>query len=59
MWKNGGTRGYTSYVGFVPGARSGIVVLTNAVNCPAGAVGAQILATLNGQVPGKDLDVNN
>jgi serine-type D-Ala-D-Ala carboxypeptidase/endopeptidase len=61
VWKNGGTRGYSSYIGFVPGAKSGIVVLTNAVNCPAAGVGAQILATLNGQVPGgiKSLEEGN
>jgi serine-type D-Ala-D-Ala carboxypeptidase/endopeptidase len=50
-WKNGGTLGYSSYIGFVPGAKSGIVVLSNTVSCPAAGVGAQILATLNGQVP--------
>ena len=49
VWKDGGTRGYSSYIGFVPGAKSGIVVLSNAVNCPVAGVGAQILATLNGQ----------
>jgi serine-type D-Ala-D-Ala carboxypeptidase/endopeptidase len=59
VWKNGGTRGYSSYIGFVPGAKSGIVVLANAVNCPAGAVGAQILATLNGQVPARNLEELN
>jgi CubicO group peptidase (beta-lactamase class C family) len=59
VWKNGGTRGYSSYIGFVPGAKSGIVVLANAVNCPAGAVGAQILATLNGQAPARNLEELN
>ena len=42
-----------------PGAKSGIVVLTNAVNCPAGPVGAQILATLNGQAPARNLEELN
>ncbi len=35
--------------GFVPGAKSGIVLLSNSVNCPVAGTGAQILATLNGQ----------
>jgi hypothetical protein len=35
----------------VPGAKSGIVVLANTVNCPVAGAGAQILATLNGQAP--------
>jgi serine-type D-Ala-D-Ala carboxypeptidase/endopeptidase len=54
VWKTGGTRGYSSYIGFVPGAKSGIVVLANTPNCPVAGVGAQILATLNGQVSRKE-----
>ena len=34
VWKNGGTLGYSSYIGFVPGARSGIVLLANSAKCP-------------------------
>jgi CubicO group peptidase (beta-lactamase class C family) len=59
VWKDGGTRGYSSYIGYVPGAKSGIVVLANAVSCPAPAVGAQILATLNGQVPARSVGERN
>ena len=49
VWKNGGTLGYSSYIGFVPGARSGIVLLANSAHCPVTRAGYQILATLNGQ----------
>ncbi len=52
VWKNGGTPGYSSYIGFVPGANSGIVLLANSTKCPVTRVGAQILAALNGQTPG-------
>jgi serine-type D-Ala-D-Ala carboxypeptidase/endopeptidase len=52
VWKNGGTLGYSSYVGFVPGANSGVVLLANSAKCPVARVGSQILATLNGQDPG-------
>ena len=51
VWKDGGTRGYSSYIGFVPGAKSGIVLLSNSIDCPVPGTGAQILATLNGQAP--------
>ena len=49
VWKNGGTLGYSSYIGFVPGARFGIVLLANSAHCPVTRAGYQILATLNGQ----------
>ena len=49
VWKNGGTLGYSSYIGFVPGAGSGIVLLANSAHCPVTRAGYQILATLNGQ----------
>ena len=49
VWKNGGTLGYSSYIGFVPGANSGIVLLANSTKCPVTRVGVQILAALNGQ----------
>jgi CubicO group peptidase (beta-lactamase class C family) len=52
VWKNGGTLGYSSYIGFVPDANSGIVLLANSTKCPVTRVGAQILAALNGQAPG-------
>jgi CubicO group peptidase (beta-lactamase class C family) len=35
FWHNGGTGGYRTYMGFDPDARTGVVVLTNAVS-PAG-----------------------
>ena len=49
VWNNGGTLGYSSYIGFVPGARSGIVLLANSAHCPVTRAGYQILATLNGR----------
>ena len=30
VWHNGGTGGYRSFIGAVPGAKAGLVVLTNA-----------------------------
>ena len=32
LWHNGGTGGYRSFVGFVPGSRVGVVVLSNSAN---------------------------
>jgi serine-type D-Ala-D-Ala carboxypeptidase/endopeptidase len=52
IWKNGRTLGYSAYIGFVPGAKTGIVILTNAASCPATRLGVRILATLAGQGPG-------
>jgi len=52
VWKNGDTLGYSSYIGFVPRARSGIVLLSNSAKCPLTRAGYQILATLNGQAGG-------
>jgi serine-type D-Ala-D-Ala carboxypeptidase/endopeptidase len=48
VWKNGETLGYSSYIGFVPHARSGVVLLANSAKCPVTRAGYQILATLNG-----------
>jgi CubicO group peptidase (beta-lactamase class C family) len=33
-WHNGGTGGYRTFIGFIPAARAGIVVLTNATTNP-------------------------
>ena len=33
-WHNGGTGGYRTFIGFIPAARVGIVVLTNAATNP-------------------------
>lgn len=52
VWKNGATLGYSSYIGFVPHARTGIVLLANSAKCPVTRAGYQILATLNGQAGG-------
>jgi CubicO group peptidase (beta-lactamase class C family) len=49
VWKNGGTLGYASYIGFVPQTRTGVVLLTNAQGCPATRAGYRILAGLNGK----------
>ena len=49
VWKNGETLGYSSYIGFVPHAGSGIVLLANSQKCPVTRAGYRILATLNGQ----------
>jgi len=49
VWKNGQTLGYASYIGFVTGAKSGIVILANSAKCPVTRVGTQILGTLSGQ----------
>lgn len=49
VWKNGDTLGYSSYIGFVPQTRSGVVLLTNSKGCPAIRAGYQVLAALNGQ----------
>jgi D-alanyl-D-alanine-carboxypeptidase/D-alanyl-D-alanine-endopeptidase len=32
LWHNGGTGGYRSFVGFLPGSRVGAVVLSNSGN---------------------------
>jgi serine-type D-Ala-D-Ala carboxypeptidase/endopeptidase len=55
VWKNGDTLGYSSYIGFVPHARSGIVLLANSAKCPVTRAGYQILATLNGQAGEPDV----
>ena len=44
--------GRRSYIGFVQGAKSGIVILANSTKCPVTRVGTQILTALNGQAPG-------
>jgi serine-type D-Ala-D-Ala carboxypeptidase/endopeptidase len=49
VWKNGGTLGYSSYIGFVPGARVGIVLLANSNHCPLTRAGQQILGAVTGQ----------
>src|SRR5262249_10123933 len=54
VWKNGATLGYSSYTGFVPQARSGIVLLANSTKCPLTRAGYQILATLNGRTGAPD-----
>jgi hypothetical protein len=38
-----------TYIGFVPRARSGVVLLANSAQCAVTRAGYQILATLNGQ----------
>ncbi len=43
----------SSYIGFVPHARWGIVLLANSAQCPVTRAGYQILATLNGQAVGE------
>src|SRR5262245_37730894 len=43
--------GRRSYIGFVQGAKSGIVILANSTKCPVTRVGTQILTALNGQAP--------
>jgi hypothetical protein len=53
VWKNGETLGYSSYIGFVPHAHSGVVLLANSAQCPVTRAGYQILATLNGQAAGE------
>jgi CubicO group peptidase (beta-lactamase class C family) len=55
VWKNGATLGYSSYIGFVPHARTGIVLLANSAKCPVTRAGYQILATLNGQAGGANV----
>ena len=45
-------RGAAPYIGFVQGAKSGIVILANSTKCPVTRVGTQILTALNGQAPG-------
>ena len=49
VWKNGGTLGYSSDIGFVPGARVGIVLLANSNHCPLTRAGQQILGAVTGQ----------
>jgi CubicO group peptidase (beta-lactamase class C family) len=58
VWKNGGTLGYSSYIGFVPHTRTGIVLLANSTKCQVTRAGYQILATLNGQVGGSNVQGN-
>lgn len=49
VWKNGGTLGYSSYIGFVPGARAGVVLLANSNRCPVTQAGYQILGAVTGK----------
>jgi serine-type D-Ala-D-Ala carboxypeptidase/endopeptidase len=49
VWKNGGTLGYSSYIGFVPGAHVGVVLLANSNHCPLTRTGQQILGAVTGQ----------
>jgi serine-type D-Ala-D-Ala carboxypeptidase/endopeptidase len=49
IWKNGGTLGYSSYIGFVPGARVGVVLLSNSNHCPVTRAGQHILGAVTGQ----------
>jgi serine-type D-Ala-D-Ala carboxypeptidase/endopeptidase len=49
IWKNGGTLGYSSYIGFVRGARVGVVLLSNSNHCPLTRAGQQILGAVTGQ----------
>jgi CubicO group peptidase (beta-lactamase class C family) len=55
VWKNGATRGYSSYIGLVPHASTGIVLLAFSAQCPVTRAGYQILATLNGQAGGPNV----
>jgi CubicO group peptidase (beta-lactamase class C family) len=55
VWKNGNTLGYSAYIGFVPHARSGIVLLANSAKCPLTRAGYQILAVLNGRAGAPDV----
>ncbi len=55
VWKNGGTLGYASYIGFVPQTHTGVVLLTNSQGCPATRAGYQILAALNGRSGGQNM----
>jgi serine-type D-Ala-D-Ala carboxypeptidase/endopeptidase len=49
IWKNGGTSGYSSYIGFVPAARVGIVLLSNSNHCPLTSAGNEILGAVTGE----------
>jgi CubicO group peptidase (beta-lactamase class C family) len=47
VWKYGSALGHSAYIGFVRGAKSGIVVLANAMQAPLARVGRQVLAALS------------
>jgi serine-type D-Ala-D-Ala carboxypeptidase/endopeptidase len=51
VWKDGGTPGYSSFIGFSPQAKSGVVLLSNTRRCPVQRMGTHILAGLSGQSP--------
>ena len=46
IWHNGGTGGYSSFIGFIPELQSGVVVLSNQASSVDG-VGLEILKYLN------------
>ena len=46
IWHNGGTGGYTSFMGFVPETNTGVVVLSNQANSVDG-VAIEILKYVN------------
>ncbi|MDR3375198.1 MAG: serine hydrolase [Ancalomicrobiaceae bacterium] len=52
IWKNGMTKGFSSWIGFVdaegsPASNSGVVVLANQSSCPVGPLAACVLASIN------------
>jgi D-alanyl-D-alanine-carboxypeptidase/D-alanyl-D-alanine-endopeptidase len=51
VWKDGGTPGYSAYIGFSTHPRSGVVLLANTAKCPVQRMGTHILASLSGQAP--------
>ncbi|MDR3496566.1 MAG: serine hydrolase [Ancalomicrobiaceae bacterium] len=52
IWKNGMTKGFSSWIGFVDpegdaASKSGVVVLANQSSCPVGPLAACVLASVN------------
>ncbi|MDG3004914.1 serine hydrolase domain-containing protein [Paludisphaera mucosa] len=45
LWHNGGTGGYRSFIGFIPGSRVGVAVLSNSAN-DVDAIGLALLGRL-------------
>ena len=46
-WHNGGTEGYSSFIGFIKESRTGVVVLSNTFTPAADRIGMDILSKLN------------
>jgi beta-lactamase class C len=52
--KNGGLTGTSTYIGMVPGRKTGVVVMANRGKCNATAIGRKLLLELTEMKAGTD-----